>query len=72
MYIITIQNFGEGVATPSPTSSPSSSSPYSLPVGWNSSQDVYSLQYHHPKQRKLCLVKMIVIDTQLLISAMVS
>ncbi|CAI8008582.1 Proteasome inhibitor PI31 subunit [Geodia barretti] len=65
------ENFGEGLATRSPTSSKGAqTSPYGLPAGWNTSQDVYALQYHHPGQRKLILVKMIVIDTQLLISAM--
>ena len=60
------------MATRSPTSSKATnSSPYCLPAGWNTSQDVYALQYHHPGQRKLVLVKIIVIDTQLLINAMV-
>lgn len=49
-----------------------SPSPYALPGGWNTSQNVYALQYHNIAQRKLALVKMIVIDKELLITAMVS
>ena len=53
-------------------SSPSrSASPYSLPVGWNSSQEVCSLQYFHQRSRQLFLVKTLVIGGELLISAMV-
>lgn len=43
-----------------------------LPEGWNSSQDVYALQYRYEKTKQLGLVKVIPLGSQLLISAVVS
>ncbi|XP_064383472.1 proteasome inhibitor PI31 subunit-like [Halichondria panicea] len=64
------QDFAEGCSTTA--FSVSSNSNPSLPDGWNSSQDVYTLQYRHETSKKLCLVKAILMDGQLLISATVT
>eukprot|EP00731_Ephydatia_muelleri_P011088 Em0005g1674a len=42
-----------------------------LPEGWNSSSDVYALQYRHEKTGGTCLVKAIPIEGELLLNATV-
>ena len=42
-----------------------------LPGGWNTSSDVYALQYRHEKTGIKCLVKAIPIEGDLLLNAMV-
>ena len=65
-----LQNFGEE----STSLKPAISSPIqpALPEGWNSSQEVYTLQYRHNPTNRCCLVKGIPLGGQLLISAVVS
>ncbi len=62
-----MQNFGQD----SGSSVVVSNSNGSLPSGWNSSQDVYALQYRHDSTKNLCLVKAILMEGQLLVNAMV-
>ncbi len=61
-----IQDFGQDIS-----SSAVSNSSSCLPSGWNSSQDVYALQYRHDATKKACLVKAILMEGQLLVNAMV-
>lgn len=42
-----------------------------LPEGWNSSSDVYTLQYRHEKTGGTCLVKAIPVEGELLLNALV-
>lgn len=63
-----LQGFGEGVKLDD-LSSPEKPE---LPPGWNSSQDVYALQYRHQATRQMCLVKAITMGETLLINVVVS
>ncbi len=42
-----------------------------LPLGWNRSSDIFALQYRHERTQQMCLVKVIPLGVQLIISALV-
>lgn len=55
-----------------PTEAISSASAPALPSGWNSSPDVYALQYGCRDSRLTCLMKVIPLGDELLVNVMVS
>ena len=50
----------------------SSASSPKLPPEWNGSQDAYALQYLHEQTKKICFLKVISMEDDVLISATVS
>ena len=64
-----LQRFGEESSRSLPAISTSAQP--QLPAGWNSSQDVYALQYRHRQSGEICLVKVVPLGDQLLLNAVV-